>query len=353
VNFEIPAYQPSFPKDKSLGIGILGCGNIVRNAHLPAYAKHGLKVVGVYDPSEAACLDAREKFGVAIFKDPQELLRHPEVQVVDVATHPEPRFGLIMKALQAGKHVLSQKPLALTLQQAQSLVLEAKKNGVLLAVNQNGRWAPPWRLATLLIQKGVIGQVQSVTHFFDINFSWVPGTPFDKIPHFAIYDYSVHWIDIIRCWMEDKKALSVRARDFRVAGQPAQGAANWGLNVELEFEGGAQACIRGAGCSNSLQPGHPFWIHGSEGTLRGAVLNSKRSDFLQLEKDGSIHDFSLEGQWFNDGFAGSMGELLSAIAEKRQPYNSAEHNLLSLQITLAACQSADQDARPVTLEEAR
>ena len=45
-----------------------------------------------------------------------------------------------------------------------------------------------------------------------------------------------------------------------------------------------------------------------------------------------------------------MGELVTAIAEKREPYNSARHNLLSLELTLAACLSAEDDGRPVALE---
>ena len=50
-----------------------------------------------------------------------------------------------------------------------------------------------------------------------------------------------------------------------------------------------------------------------------------------------------------DGFAGAIGELLCAIADGREPYNSARHNLLSLESTLAACASADEGGRPVEI----
>jgi hypothetical protein len=59
----------------------------------------------------------------------------------------------------------------------------------------------------------------------------------------------------------------------------------------------------------------------------------------------------LQGAWFPDGFAGTMGELLCAIAEDREPYHSARHTLFSLQMTLAACQAADNDGEPVLFEE--
>jgi hypothetical protein len=57
----------------------------------------------------------------------------------------------------------------------------------------------------------------------------------------------------------------------------------------------------------------------------------------------------LEGEWWPDGFAGAMGELISAVAEDREPYNSARHNLLSLELALAACESAERDGAPVSV----
>ena len=118
--------------------------------------------------------------------------------------------------------------------------------------------------------------------------------------------------------------------------------------VEIACEDGANAMIRGIGGAETKKRGHPFWIHGTEGTIRGSVLGN---DFVELEKDGVSSHFELEGTWFPDGFGGTMGELLSAIAEDREPYNSARHNLRSLEWTLTACRSADADGAPVMPEE--
>lgn len=64
---------------------------------------------------------------------------------------------------------------------------------------------------------------------------------------------------------------------------------------------------------------------------------------------GIVKGAHLPGAWFPDGFAGAMGELLCAIAEDREPYNAAAHNLLSLHLTLEACRSADMDGQLVQL----
>lgn len=352
TTFQIPgeiAYQPRFPEGYRPGIAVIGCGGIVKGAHLPAYQKYGQRVVGVYDVRPEATAGVQAQFGVErVYESLDALLDDPEVQVVDIATHPDQRIALMRRAVAAGKHVLAQKPLALDVAEARAAVEEAGRRGLKVAVNQNGRWAPAWRIATLLVQQGAVGDVTAVTHLYDMKFGWIPGTVFDEIKHFAIYDYSVHWIDITRCWMEQKQITGVRARDYRAPNQPAHGKTPWGMWVEYTYADGSSAMIRGVGCAETKRSGHPFWIHGTEGVIRGNVLGAE--DFVELERDGVSTRYRLEGSWFPDGFGGTMGELLCAIAEGRQPYNAATHNLLSLQMTLAACDSADRDGGFMPIE---
>ncbi len=348
MNLEQLEYQPHFPSAYRPGIGIIGSGGVVRKAHLPAYHKYGLNVVGIYDISPAATQGVKEQFGVqTIFRTLDDLLAQPEIAVVDIATHPAQRAALIRQALAAGKHVLSQKPLALDIKTAAELVEEARQRGLTLAVNQNGRWAPAWRIATLLIQQGAIGEVLAVTHLFEHSFHWVTGTPFDIIPNYALYDYAIHWFDSIRCWMGETPIASVRAREYRTPNQQPNSKAPWGMWAEIAYENGANAMIRGVDCT-PVQKRHPFWIHGTRGTIHGSVLGE---DFVMLERNGVSSHFQLEGEWFPDGFAGAMGELLCAIAEEREPSHSAQNNLLTLQMTLAACLSSNESSRPVRLEE--
>jgi predicted dehydrogenase len=340
----VPAYRPDFPPDHRPGIGIVGCGHIVRKAHLPGYAAYGCEVVGVYDVRA----EAADGLGLRVFRSLEELLGDPDVEIVDVATHPQARPELIRRALDAGKHVLAQKPLALELETARALVEQADRSGLRLAVNQNGRWAPPWRIATLLIQDGAIGDVHAVTHLLERGFEFVLEHPhFDDIEHLLLYDHCVHWVDISRCWLDGNDPTVVHAREYRSPAQPAAARQPWGGWIAIECGDGASATIRSTGGANTAALGCPFWVHGSEGTIRGSILLG--SERVELERDGVTTPYSLEGAWYPDGFAGAMGELMSAIAENREPYNSARHNLLSLALTLAACRSAEADGAPVFL----
>jgi predicted dehydrogenase len=344
-------YRPSFPAGFRPGLGLIGCGDIARSWHLPAYAEYGVNVVGVYDPAPEATEGICDRFPFVrrVFPSLDELLVDEEIEIVDVATRPDVRPALILQSIDAGKHVLAQKPLAFDLRAARRLADEAEGHGIKVAVNQNGRWSPPWRIATLLIEQGDIGDVFAVTHFHDRPLPPLVGTHFDQLDHFVIYDYFAHWIDICRCWLDGKTVQAVRALDYRTPDQPAEAKSPWAAWVEIHYTDGASALIRNVGEARTTRPSSPFWVHGTEGTIRGSVLLG--SDFVELERNGISSRYAFEGAWYPDGFAGALGELVTSIAENREPFNSARHNLLSLQMTLAACRSAEEGGRAVSLDE--
>jgi predicted dehydrogenase len=341
-------YRPTFPAGQH-PVAIVGCGTAAKDLHLPAYAAWGVDVAGVYDPLSSATDDVQARFPFVrrVYRSLEELLADPAVIAVDIVTRAAERPELILRAVEAGKHVLAQKPLAPDLAAARAVTAAADSCGVRLAINQNGRWAPQWRAATRLIERGAIGEPFAVTHLHDKALPPLAGTHFDDLDHFLLYDYDVHWIDISRCWLERDTPLDVRATDYRTPDQPADVRNSCAAIVEIRYASGANVLIRTVGDARTAKPAAPFWIHGTEGTIRGSVLLG--SEFLELDSGGEITLFELEGAWFPDGFAGALGELLSAVAEGREPYNSARHNLLSLELTLAACRSADRDGSPVAL----
>lgn len=182
-------FLPPVPRHRDAhGIGIIGCGGIVRGQHIPAYRAQGFRIVGVADPNaDSARAAANLAGGAAVYADHRSLLARRDITVVDVATHPGIRAGLIRDALDAGKHVLSQKPFVLDLGVGAKLVALARRRQRLLAVNQNGRWDPARKAAWDLIRAGAVGEVLSVHLRDHWSHDWVAGTAFD-IRHCLLYD---------------------------------------------------------------------------------------------------------------------------------------------------------------------
>ncbi|MBJ7358304.1 Gfo/Idh/MocA family oxidoreductase [Nocardioides sp.] len=348
---------PRFPDDPAArsGVAVLGCGAIARSAHLPAYQQYGVGVTGVWSRDPATTTDVREEFpGVGrVYASGEELLADPEVRYVDIATGPEGRLDWIEAAVEAGKHVLAQKPLTLSpadLERLPGVVARAGAARVRIAVNHNGRWAPPWRATTLLLRQGAVGDVVGVTHLHDKALPPLVGTPFDDVPHMLLTDYLLHWADITRTWLEDGGAgpvTSVQATDSRVPGQPDAARNPWSATLSLGTGSGATALLRITGSNVASEPGCPFWVHGTSGSLRGSVLLG--SDRLELDDGETRTPVELSGAWFVDGFAAAMGELMCAVAEDREPENSATDAARSVALVLAARESAEQGGVPLTV----
>nr|WP_264674227.1 Gfo/Idh/MocA family oxidoreductase [Nocardioides lijunqiniae] len=199
-----------------------------------------------------------------------------------------------------------------------------------------------------MVRAGAIGDVVGVTHLHDKALPPLAGTPFDAVPHMLLTDYLLHWVDVTRTWLVDGGAgpvTSVQAVDSRVPGQPVEARNPWSATVSLATASGATATVRIAGSVVSSEPGCPFWVHGTGGTLRGSVLLD--SDRLELDDGAHRTDVPLTGAWFVDGFAAAMGELMCAVAEDREPENSAADAAESVRLVLAAAASAEQGGTPV------
>jgi predicted dehydrogenase len=349
---------PHFPEDpeRRTGIAVLGCGAVAQSAHLPAYEQYGLGVTGVWSRHAETTATVRDRFPFVgrIYASAEELLADPDVRYVDIATGPEGRLAWVEAAIAAGKHVLAQKPLTLSTDDLRALpavLARADAAGVRVAVNHNGRWAPPWRAATLLIREGVLGDVVGVTHLHDKPLPPLAGTPFDDMEHMLLTDYLLHWVDITRTWLVDGGAgriVSVQAVDSRVPGQPAEARNPWSATLQLGTTSGATATVRITGSNVATDPGCPFWVHGTRGTLRGSVLLD--SDRLEVDDGTSRTPVPLTGAWFVDGFAAAMGELMCAVAEDRRPENSAADAAESVRLVLAARRSAERNGAPVEVD---
>src|SRR5207244_11132961 len=105
--------KPKVPQRVDHGSGIVGAGAIVNYPHLPAYKKAGFKVVGITDQNREKAERTAKEHGIEkVCASVEELLRVPEVEIVDIAVYPAQQVSIVEQCTAAGKHLLCQKPFA-------------------------------------------------------------------------------------------------------------------------------------------------------------------------------------------------------------------------------------------------
>ena len=153
-----------------LSIGLVGCGGMGRR-HLRAYRAlrgvgvDGFELTAVCDPRVAAAEEAADLAAEfmgsrpAVFSDHRELIASGAVEAIDVVTDPPTHHLIAVPALDAGVHVISEKPLGVTVRACRLMVDAAARSGALLATAENYRRDGPNRLARAVIEAGLLGDI--------------------------------------------------------------------------------------------------------------------------------------------------------------------------------------------------
>jgi predicted dehydrogenase len=328
-------YLPPRPKSYAPRIALIGAGGISA-AHLDAYCKAGFHVAAIANRTLAKAKARRDEYFPAaeISSDIDATLTRADIDVVDITTPPAERGPMIERALRAGKHVLSQKPFVLDLETGRRLADLAAAQGVKLAVNQNGRWAPHLAYMREAVRTRLLGDLISCHTSVHWNHGWIKGTPFEAIGNLIFYDFAIHWFDFVVSLIGGR-ATSVFATRNRAAGQRV--APPLLAQALVQFDGGQASLIFDAAAK--FGPKDWTYIAGTSGTVSstGPDLGEQT---VELATAAGVARPALQGTWFNDGFAGAMGELLCAVEENREPLNGARGNLDSLALAFAAIASS-------------
>jgi predicted dehydrogenase len=342
-------YRPRDPKRYRPGIALIGCGGITK-WHLTAYKQAGYRVLAMCDIAIERARERRNEFypEATATDNIEEVLSRDDIEVVDITTHPPERPPLVEAALRARKHVLSQKPFVLDLDVGHRLADLADEMGVKLAVNQNARWAPHFSYIREAVRAGLLGSIDAIHCDVHWDHSWVKGTVFESVRHLILYDFAIHWFDFVRTVMDEAVPRRIYASMARSAAQTIVPALLAQAIIEYES---TQVTLIFDGFTRFDRLDRTLVV-GSEGAIRstGASTDYQRVEMTTAE---GIARPRLKGAWFPDGFHGTMAELLSAVAENREPSHSARNNLSSLSLCYAAVASAERGeaVRPGSVQQ--
>ena len=321
---------------QSHGIGIVGAGEIVEHGHLPAYLQGRLPVRSIYD-QDARCAEcvAGMSAEVVAVRSLDQLLDDRNVDIIDIAVPPGEQVDIAYKAIDRGKHVLCQKPLARSLREAEQLVDFAITRGVKLAVNQQMRWSPMIRAVEESTRRGDIGQPSAAWVRIDLISDLCSDHWLAREPRLMALYGTIHFLDSARYLFGEP--TRVTARLTKDAGQIAVGE-TW-INAWIEWPNGLLLVIFERYCSKARDPVSMMQVEGTAGAIRcrfGLWEDYPRPVPDVVERidyeTGKWTTVSDRECWMPDAFAGPMIGLIEAIEHNTEPPTSGTDNLSTLRL---------------------
>jgi len=339
-----------------LNIAVIGAG-ILGSRHARVFHEQPeTQLVAIVDVNPARA-DIAQKFGAKFYADIPALLANEKVDALAIATpdhlHREP----IIAALNAGKHVFVEKPLATTRDDARAITNAANKSNRVVMVNYSQRFVPDHVWLKRIIDDGLIGRPQIVISVKFDTISVPTGMIRGWSAHTSpIYFMSSHDLDLTY-WFLNAKPVQVFAHETRGT-LDAQGVpVHDGLNALIKFDGGATTNF------------HSSWIHPNtypriaDGYLQiigsdGAVMYNNRTRSAELfnAKGGQKIDFTGPhtadevGGKIIGAFTESMREFIACVNEQREPQTSPRNTLIVTEAQAAVIESL-KTGQPVQIGE--
>lgn len=345
---------------KELKIGVLGSGFIVSECHLVSYQKAGYTVAAIASRTKANAETVAERFSIPVVHENYEaLLDDATLEVLDIAVPPQQQPALIRAACERGtaKAILAQKPLCLEFSEARELVEGCEQAGILLAVNQNMRHDPSVKAGKELLEKGELGDPVFATIDMRGIPHWQPWQ--EETGGATLKIMSIHHLDCMRYWLGDPERIFCSMRpDPRTQFAHEDGICTY----VLEYANGVRAVIVDDVWTGPAQEGCPgdirirWRLEGLDGLAIGDIgwckdpYTSPSTLRYARKGDDTFQEPELEGSWFPDAFAGTMGDVFASLESGEACALSARDNLKTLALIEAALLSVNEK-RSVALTE--
>jgi predicted dehydrogenase len=344
----------------SIGIGLIGCGGIANNAHLPALKKladEGLvRIVAVCDIVEERAKEAAEKYGAShVFTDYREMLKLTDLDAVDVCTPNYMHNPPVVDAFAAGKHVICEKPIGRNAVEGQEMVDAARKAGKKLQIALNVRFNSGPQAVKRFIDDGKLGDIY-YARAHALRRRGIPGwgvfTQKDKQGGGPLIDIGVHILDLTLWLMGYPKPVSVTGMTYAKFG-PREGVlgllGQWDpktFTVEdfavgfVRFENGATLTLESSFAANLEQDQFQTSVFGTEGGVLLDPFNNAHTKLLR-EESGALTDTSLAFLPNLNSYEEELRGFVKAVADDTPVPVSGEQGLMVTRILDGIYESAE------------
>ncbi|MBD5549742.1 MAG: Gfo/Idh/MocA family oxidoreductase [Lachnospiraceae bacterium] len=335
-----------------INVGMIGCGKIAQVRHIPEYASNsGCELKGFYDPEKSRAEDMVAKYGGTAYDTVEELLADTEIDAVSVCAANYAHAELTIKALRSGKHVLCEKPMAVTMDECEEMAAAARETGKYLMIGQNQRLTKAHSIARQMVADGEIGKVLSFRTSFGHGgpetWSITPGRNtwfFDKSKAAmgAMADLGIHKTDLIQ-FLLGQKVVRTTAKFKTLDKRDAEGRL---IGVEdnaiclYEMSGGTIGTMTASWTYYAAEDNSTV-LYGTEGELH---IYDDPVHSIVLKKPGQEPKyFDVEQIQTNDNQtrSGVIDLWVDCLRDNREPEISGESVLSAMRAVFASVRSSE------------
>ena len=357
-----------------LRIGIIGCGGIANGKHMPALKKQkDGQMVAFCDIIEERAVKAAKDYGTPdakTYTDYKELLEDKTIDVVHVCTPNKEHSFITIDALEAGKHVMCEKPMAKTYAEAKAMLDAAKRTGKKLTIGYQNRHTPQALYVKQACDEGVLGDIyyaNAIALRRRAVPTWGVFLNEDEQGGGPLIDIGTHALDLTLWCMNNYKPKMVVGTKYRKLADQTQTANAWGDWDPKEFtvedsafgfvvmENGATIILQSSWALNILDASEAaFRLCGTKAgadTVDGARINGVKYGRQYVEKPA----LNAGGVAFYDGTSASpsdldMAQWINAIRTDSDPCVLPEQALCVTRI-LEAIYTSSETGKPVYFED--
>ena len=326
-------------------IGIVGVG-FMGTTHAAGWAETPAQIVGFTAETNDEASKLAAQYKASVYASLDEML--PDVDVVDICSPTHLHHAMALKAAEAGKHVVCEKPLARTTEQAQEIVAACKQAGVQLLVAHVVRFFPEYAIARAAVEGGQIGKPGVIRlHRGSYRPKKPAGNWFldEEKSGGILMDLMIHDYDYA-CWVAgDVESVSAR----RVTEAHPHAPVDYGL-VILGHRSGALSHISGAWAYPPPTFRTKLEIAGDRGLIEFDSDSTAPIQNLMLRSQADAPDVALPSSPVSESpYTTQIKEFYRALANGETPRVTANDGLRAVQIAEAAIESA-HSGQPVTLQ---
>lgn len=330
-------------------IGVIGCGKIAQTRHLPEYQDNpNATIAALYDFNKDRAEEMAALYGAKACDSYEEILNDPDIDAVSVCVRNVDHCKISVEAMKAGKHVLCEKPMAISLEECEEMVRVSKETGKFLMIGHNQRLNRTHQKAKELIASGAIGRVVTFKTTFghggpetwtiDSGKVWF----FDKtLSSFgAMADLGVHKTDLI-IWLLDSPVKKVHAALRTLEKKDANGEP---IGVDdnaiciYEMENGVIGTMTASWTYFGAEDNSTV-IYGTEGIMR--IYDDPAFSIVIIGRDGSRTYYELDRMQTNDNQtkSGVIDAWVDSLENQVTPIISGEDALAAMKAIFAALES--------------